>query len=190
MIQQKIYPLTTVINIEELGQIAILMYQLNVFDLEKSLWTICFQSGLGILKSQESNLKVWPFWVTKMIQSEQGRTMSHKMPVNEDEDCLKFVQQFQYELNKKQQQLQGQLNLKKQQLNGFTMAMENTLQIFLQEHQQKLHLEYEFIIKLIKFDYREHVLDHNFLRENPNEQQVMDAIFIFHRVRFHFYRNN
>ncbi len=60
MIQQKIYHLANSIYIEELRSITILMYRVHSLDLEKSLWNHHLKSGTGILKPNESNLKVWP----------------------------------------------------------------------------------------------------------------------------------
>jgi hypothetical protein len=175
MIQQKLYHPTGSINIVELRQIAILMHQLNVLDLEKSLWNTYLKAGTGILLSKESNLKVWPSSLKLMIQLDQrATTMSDVNQIKVDDDrCLKYVNDHRRELDKTQQQCQEQFNLKKKQFYGFTITTENILQTFIKEQIQSLRLKYECSIQLVEFDYREQVLEHALLQQNPNEQQVI-----------------
>jgi len=174
MAQQKIYHSASCINLEELGQIAILMHQSNVLHLEISLWTSYYRSGTGTLKPNESNLKVWPTCVKSMIQScERKTTISDisQIQVNDDK-CFKFVSEHLSDLNEKEQQSQQQLSLKKKQFYGYSFTIEETLQTFIQEHMQPLYNQYEYDIAMIKYEYQEGVLNTDFHQQNPNEQQV------------------
>jgi hypothetical protein len=169
MTQEKIYHSTSSINIQTLGQITILMHQLNIIDLEKSLWTIYSKSGTAnILKSNESTLKIWPKCLKSMIQLIQ---------VN-DHMYLKFVTEHLRELNAQQQQIQEQLSQKKRQFHGYTNRIEEILRKFIQQHIELLRLQYEYKIKLVELNYHENVLEHQFLQQNPNEQQV-NTYFLF-----------
>jgi hypothetical protein len=181
MVQQKIYQSASSINIEQLEQITILLHQLNVLDLEESLWTTYFRAGTGILNIRLSNLKRWPLHVKKMIHlNRRPTTISelHEIKID-DNDCLKFVIEHQQEIKKRQQELQQELISKKQQFPGFTNTIENTLKIFIQEHITFLRLKYECQIKLVDLDYRQQLLDHDVLQQNPTEQNVIDNHFFF-----------
>lgn len=174
MAQQKIYHLTSSINIEELQQIAILIHQLNILELEKTLWTHYYKSGTGTLKVNDSNLKVWSSNIKKMIQSNQIKV--------DDDHCLKFVSENLRELNEKHHEIQQQLIIKKKQFVGYTITIDEILQAFIREHLKSLRLKYECKIKLVDFDYRERVLEHAFLQENPIEQQVIIIIIIHYSI--------
>ena len=176
MVYEKIYRSGSSTNVEELRRMAILMHQIHVLDLEKSLWATCFRAGTGLLKPNESHRKIWPSMVKKMLQSDQrATTVSDPQQITVDDGhCLRCVQEHQRELDKHQQQL----NLKKQQFFGLTTGIEAILQTFLQEHLQPIRSKYECKMKLVEFDYSEQVLRHTFLQQNPCEEQV--------RLRFAF----
>lgn len=185
MAKQQIYHSESTININKLEHIAMLMYQLNVLDLEKSLWMTYFKSGSGIsLKSTETNLQVWPLHLKKIIQLDQDATTTttlndfNQIEVS-DYECFKFVNKKLHELNENQYQFQQQLILKKKEFFGYTSSIENTLQTFIQEHLESLRLQYQYKIKLIEFYYNERVLEHEIQQQNPNEQQVNSYSFIF-----------
>ena len=180
MIQEKIDRSTSSIQIEALGQITILMYQLNMIDLEKSLWTIYFKSGIGIFKPNESTVKVWPTCVKSMIQSSKSITTIsdiNQLEMN-DNICSEFVTEHLSDLNEKQQQIQKELSQKKKQFHGYTNRIEEILETFIQQHLQSLRLQYGYKIKLVELHYSEFVLEHEFLQQNPTEQQV-NKLFVF-----------
>ena len=164
MAQEKIYPTRSCVNIEALGQITILLHQLNIIDLEKSLWTIYHKSGTA--KILESNLKLWPTAVKSMVQSSDCITTIN------DDICLKFVNEHLSELNSKQQEIQQQLVQKKKLFYGYTNTVEEILQAFIEQHLQSLRLQYDYKIKFVELIYREHVFDEKFL------QQVLTLFFI------------
>ena len=172
MIQDKIEPSTSSIQIETLGQITILLYQLKMIDLEKSLWTIYFKSGIGQVKPNQSTLKIWPTCVKSMIQSLKGMTTIS------DNICFEFVIEQQSDLNEKHQQIQQELSQKKKQFHGYTNRIEEILETFIEQHLQSLRLQYGYKIKLVELQYSEFVLEDEFLQQNPTEQQV-NKIFVF-----------
>jgi len=194
MAQEKIYHSASSINIDVLGQITILLHQLNMIDLEKSLWTIYSKSGTaaGILNPKESTLKIWPTCVKSMIQSAQRLTTIsdiNQIVVN-DNICLKFVTEHLRELNEKQQQIQQQLSEKKKQFYGYTDRIEQILRTFIQQHIQSLCLQYEYKIKLVELNYHESVLEHKFLQQNLNDKQVNNNYFSFKLIYFYHLNNN
>lgn len=194
MAQEEIYHSASSINIDVLGQITILLHQLNMIDLEKSLWTIYSKSGTaaGILNPKESTLKIWPTCVKSMIQSAQRLTTIsdiNQIVVN-DNICLKFVTEHLRELNEKQQQIQQQLSEKKKQFYGYTDRIEQILRTFIQQHIQSLCLQYEYKIKLVELNYHESVLEHKFLQQNLNDKQVNNNYFSFKLIYFYHLNNN
>jgi len=176
MVQQKINYSYNLIYLKQLRSIAILMYQLHALDLEKSLWNHYLKSGTGTLKSNESNLKVWPKDVQTMIQLVlSSRTSSDldQFHLN-NKYCYRFVHEHLRKFDEKQQQLKEQLIIKKKQFYGYTNTIENSLETFIQKNSKALRFEYEYAMKIMEFDYRERVLDHAFEQQNPTPQQVMN----------------
>ncbi|CAF1317160.1 unnamed protein product [Adineta steineri] len=182
---QKIDDSKSSMNMEELRLMTILMHQLNVLNLDKSLWNHYFKSGTStLLTTNETNFKVWPLKIKTMIQYAQCPTRinndSNQILVN-DNMCLKYVNEYLQELNIKQQQLQEQLLLKQKQMYGYTnTTIENILHTFIQEQNQNLRLQYEYDMKLVEFDYREQLLVHKFQQENPTQQQLELIKHLFH----------
>ncbi|CAF1581224.1 unnamed protein product, partial [Adineta steineri] len=92
MFHEKIYNSKRSINMEELRLITILMHQLNVLNLDKSLWNHYLKSGTAsLLQIKETNFKVWPLKIKTMIQYAQCPTTinndSNQILVN-DNMCL------------------------------------------------------------------------------------------------------
>ncbi|CAF1392801.1 unnamed protein product [Adineta steineri] len=183
MFHQKIYDSKRSMNMEELRLITILMHQLDVLNLNRSLWNHYLKSGTcSLLTINETNFKIWPLKIKTMIQYAQRPTTisdPNQILVN-DSMCLKYVNEYLQELNSKQKQLQEQLMLKQKQPHGYTNTIENILETFIQEQNQNLRLQYEYDMKLVEFDYREQLLVHKFHEEKPTQQQLELTKHLFH----------
>lgn len=182
MAQEKIYHMKSSIGLDELGRIAILMHQINVLEMEKSLWTYHLKSGTGtLMPPNEINLKIWSTHIiTRIKYNQRATTISDISSIKvSDQQCINFVTNYLHELNDKYEQLQQELNLKKtRNFYGYTTSIDETLRTFIEEHQRLLCLKYEYKMKLIEFDYREKILDYVFDQENLNQKQV-DSFFLF-----------
>jgi len=174
MLQATISQSASSITTEELRQIALLMHQLHVLDLEKSLWDTYLKSGIGSFKADQSHIKIWPSEVKAMIRfARRSTTISDINQINIlDDHCYQFVNNQLREFNEKQQQLRQQLIRKKKQFYHYRDPMDQILQTLVQEQMQSLRLEYEYKIKLVEFDYRQEVLDQAVQQQHPNVQQV------------------
>jgi len=62
---------------------------------------------------------------------------------------------------------------------GFTTSTDDLIQTFIQENIKSIRLQYQSKIKLVECDYREHMLAHQFRRQNPNERKVNSYALIF-----------
>ncbi|CAF3864992.1 unnamed protein product, partial [Adineta steineri] len=174
MIEQKLFPSTNIINMEILQMITILIYQSHILDLETCLWKTCLIIAIDDLEESESNYKVWPLRIRTMIQ--YGRcqtTISNPHDIQfTDENHLDFIREHFENLNERQQQINKELMKYKTNIVGFTDNLEQILQTFVEENIQFVRLQYYHAIKLIKFDYREQLLDYKFQKQNPTSQQM------------------
>ena len=174
MILEKIYDSISSVNMEGLARITILIHQLNVLELETSLWTQYLRSGTGVLRPHQSNLHVWPSNIQTMARL--GQRVITTNDINQmqihDAQCLRFVNEYLNKLNEIQYALQKKLQLKIEEFPYYTININDILQAFTEEQTQSLRLQYEYEIKMVDFTYRERVLDHAFQQQNLNQQQV------------------
>jgi hypothetical protein len=174
MLLEKIYASISSIIVDGLGCITIIIHQLNVLELETSLWTQYLRSGTGALRPNESNLHIWPSNIQTMARLDQHvitTSYINRMQIH-DAQCFEFVNEYLNKLNKIQYELQKRLQLKKKKFPYYSININAFLQAFTEDHTQSLRLQYEYEIKMVDFNYREQVLDHAFQQQNLNQQQV------------------
>jgi len=104
MAKEKIYQSASTINLDSLGDIAIMIHHLHIIDLEKSLWTKYFECGSGTLAGPyESIIKVWPAHIQLICRLEKA--VATKCDLNQievnDDDCFQLVKKYLTELNQK-----------------------------------------------------------------------------------------
>ncbi len=79
-------------------------------DLEKSLWNHYSKSGTGILKSIESNLKVWledvQTMIIQLVSSSRTNNDLNQIQLN-DKYCFRFVLEHLRKFNEKQQEVKN-----------------------------------------------------------------------------------
>ena len=179
------------IHLEQLREIALLMYRIGCVKIDQALWTAYLRSGTGQFKflstqkdseqqqqttttttSATDRPSIWPETVkTKMIA--QGHTTVTDTKQITDDACLDYVQRV---LQKFQNQIgvyQNQLKQQKKHLgNGWTNEIERAVIKFVQQYcilfyqipteQEISSVEYSYVDRLIQMKYD---------LENPNYYQ-------------------
>ncbi|CAF1302974.1 unnamed protein product, partial [Rotaria sordida] len=151
---------------EELRQMAIVIHQIFLIDLEKLLWTTYLKSGTGQLQlnhMDNDNLNrphLWPIQVQKLV--------SKQSPDNIDTAaCLTYVTQYLDELDDKMKRYQTTYNMKKNQYVNYLP----TIQAFVHQQLQSTRLAIEQKIAIVHYNYNDYVLELKFLAYNPTQQQ-------------------
>ncbi|CAF4472542.1 unnamed protein product [Rotaria sp. Silwood2] len=145
---------------------AIVLHQLFMIDLEKSLWTTYFKSGTGQLQLHQmdnDNLihpYLWPIQVQKLVNKQS--------PDNTDTAaCLTYVTQHLDKLNDKMKQYQNKYNMKKKQYLNYLP----TIQTFVHQQLESARLATDQQIAIVHYNYNDHAFELKFLAHNPTQQQ-------------------
>ena len=115
---------------------------------------------MGTLKSDQSHIIiVWPTEVKSFVM---------KHAINEDEACLTYVNNYLHHLDDKMKQYQSELNTKKNHIRVDIQMIE----MYVQQGLESLRIETEYKIALVQYDYNDHVLELEYLQNNPSKHQV------------------
>jgi hypothetical protein len=158
---------TTDNNMEDLRKIAILIYKIKFIQTYQLLWAAYLKSGIGQLiissktkLSYSTTVRIWPKEIKNMNQT------------NENESCLKFVNNHLDELEHQLKQYQIELNLKANNFQGYTLTFQKNIETYIEQHLYSLRMEAEHKIELVHYDYHIHALKLEYSRHNPNDFQV------------------
>jgi hypothetical protein len=161
-------------RIEEIRQMAILMYQLAIIHLQKSLWMTYLKSGTGKLKSCQTGKvgpAIWPVEVQSMMKG--------LINENDHTNCLTYVTDYLSDLENQIGQYQTELSMKKNQLSNYIQ----TIETFVQQGLDSTRLEIQHQIALVQYTYNDRVLELEYLQHTPTEHQVsLKHFFIFFLV--------
>ncbi|CAF4619063.1 unnamed protein product, partial [Rotaria socialis] len=91
---------------------------------------------------------------------------------NQNDACMKLVQERLDEFKTKIQQYEIQINNLKNRLQGNKEAIFRTIETFIQQNQENFRQKMEHKIKLVQYDYNDRALELEFLRQNPSEYCV------------------
>ncbi|CAF3431366.1 unnamed protein product [Rotaria sp. Silwood2] len=158
--------------VEELRQMAMVIHQLFMIDLEKSLWTPYLKSGtdqLQLNQMDNDNLihtHLWPIEVQKLV--------SKQSPDNTDTAaCLTYVTQHLDELDDKMKQYQTKYNMKKNQYFNYVPK----IQIFVHQQLESARLATEQQIAIVHYNFNDHLFELKFMTYNPTPQQIKIIFF-------------
>ena len=193
MTEEKLIPSTNVSNNIRLvvGQMTILIYQSTIIEMEKSLWTIYFNSGTAnIWKNNQSTLTQWPTCLKSMIQNaNSGSTISDcKSTEFNRRVYFNFVVEHLRQLNEQEKQIQEQLSAKKNEFRQSTNRIEEIVQTCVQKSTEFLRLQYQYKMQLVELNYHQSVLENELRQGNFNEQHVSKKTSSL--VFFHFFLNS
>ena len=160
------------VDLEDLRNIAILMHKMMSIELVHRLWIIYRQAGQGELQSNlvinatTSDIKFWSKEVRSLVR--QSTIQYH----DEDDACLYFVNHCLHDLNNKNQQYQHELNLKTSRLYGYNRSLEYTIEKLIKKNLESMRIQTDEQIALVQYHSTEQILQHTYLTQNPNENQV------------------
>ena len=175
--------LATSITIEDLRTIAHVVHNLALTKLFVSLWQVYLNSGTGQLtlpneqqqKSQKSiveNPNLWPSAVKTTMIRERVTSAQNESDITPT-SCLTFTQNYLHQLTSKAAQFQAELTNQNHRLFAFTMQMNQAIERFVHEHyMNQMGLTIEAKIATTEYDYRDHIIELEFLQLKPNDHQV------------------
>ncbi|CAM4978478.1 unnamed protein product [Rotaria socialis] len=162
-------------NIDELRKIAILLYKIMVIQTYQYLWKIYFKSGTGqLIVSSETKQKlfysttlpIWPKEIKTIVLSNK------KDKTNENEICLKFVNNQLNELQRQLKQYRQELNIKANNFQGYTLSIQEKLMTYIEENlNSSFSKKIEHQVELIHYDYHIRALELEYFQHKPNEYQ-------------------
>jgi len=159
---------------EDLRKIAILIYKIMVIQSYQLLWAAYFKSGMGQLimpsktkLSYSITLPIWPKEIKTMVLSSKNMNKT-----NENESCLKFVNNQLDKLEYQLKQYQMELNSKANYFQGYTLGVQRIIETYIEQNLQPLRMKIEHEIELVLYDYHIRALKLEYSRHNPTAYQV------------------
>ncbi|CAF2053209.1 unnamed protein product [Rotaria magnacalcarata] len=162
-------------NMDELRKITILLYKIMVIQTYQYLWKTYFKSGTGQLivpsetkqkLSYSTTLPIWPKEIKTIVLSNK------KDKTNENEICLKFVNNQLNELQRQLKQYQQELNIKANNFQGYTISIQEKLMTYIEQNlNSTLSKKIEHQVELIHYDYHIRALELEYFQHKPNEYQ-------------------
>ena len=159
---------------EDLRKIAILMYKIIFIPMYQRLWTVYLKSGIGqlIIPSKtklpySTTVSIWPKEIKSMLP-----VSTNIDKTNENESCLKLVNDRLHELDHQLKHYQIEFNMKINRFQGYLPTIRTSIETYIEENLHSLCMKIDHKIELIHFDYHIQALKIEYLRQNPNAFQV------------------
>ncbi|CAM2725379.1 unnamed protein product, partial [Rotaria socialis] len=162
-------------NIDELRKIAILLYKIMVIQTYQYLWKTYLKSGTGqlIVPSEtkqklfySTTLPIWPKEIKAIVLSNK------KDKTNENEICLKLVNDQLNALQHQLKQYQQELNIKANNFQGYTLSIQEIIKTYIEENlNPSLSKKIEHQVELIHYEYHIRALKLEYFQHKPNEYQ-------------------
>ena len=159
-------------KLEDFRQIAICIHHIKYNEILYSLWTVYLKSGLGELLPQHPpqnalNPSVWPIPIKSRV------TNNIRQGINEHNVCLVYVQNRLLELEKGIQQSQINLQDQVKRLPDYSSStIAQAIEKFVENKLSNLREKIQHKIQLFHYDYKERILEEQYLQHNPTEAQV------------------
>ncbi|CAF2178521.1 unnamed protein product [Rotaria magnacalcarata] len=169
-------------NMNELRKIAILLYKIMVIQTYQYLWKTYFKSGTGQLiipsetkqkLSYSTTLPIWPKEIKTIVVS------NNKGKINENEICLKFVNEQLNELQRHLKSYEQELNIHANDYQGYTLSIQEIIKTYIEQNlNSSLHKKIEHQVELIYYDYHIRALKLEYFQLQPNQykKQLMKQI--------------
>ena len=171
----------TSINLEDLRRIAHLVHNVALTKLFISLWQTYLNSGTGDWifpneqqkpKSSVESPKIWPSALKKMM-IHKGVTPAQNEAEIAPASCLTFAQNYLRQLNSEADQFQAQLINRKRRLLVITTDINQAIERFVHEQYiNQIGLQIQAKIATVEYDYRDRVIELEYLQLKPNDYQV------------------
>ena len=139
------------INMETIREIAVLIHQCTMIDLEKPLWFTFLKSDTGTLTTTDQTGPTYcPEKLRSMIIAMKNTLMDDSII---DENDFTLVRTHLHQLDNEQQQLQMKLAAKTKSIYNYSTNVEPILRTFIQQNLQALQMENEYEITLMEYEY-------------------------------------
>ncbi|CAF1427824.1 unnamed protein product [Rotaria sordida] len=113
-----------------------------------------------------SDTKLWPKEVSSLMEQLKNDN------IIDESSCLIFVNQCLQELYNKKKHYRREFNVKTTRLSGYNCSMEYTIEKFVQQGLQSLHIEINEHIATVQYHYTNIIFQHTYFAQNPNTNQI------------------
>ena len=170
-------------HLEEFQSIAILMHRIVVLNMKRSLWTVYEKLNRGeheIITSETKQLgiKIWPPKIELFV-----RRAEMKETDNQHDLRLHLMNTGLCRLEQKSEQYRHELRLKTTCVPDYAQTVECFIGEFIEQELQFQRIEFDCQSALVPYHYTDRLLKHQYLLQNPNENQVR----LFSKINFSFY---
>ena len=172
---------TTIISIDDLRSLAILKHKIAIIKLDRKLWTFYLKLGKGQCETSESNKTnvdrcMWPMAIKKLCSSTMD-IIDVSEKDDEHQSCEMIVDQHLEELNEREELYFMEYYEKKVDFIGLTNEMEQTMDTFVQQYSiVPYEMKWNHKIALLQYNYDEKLLELEYLRYKPTDNQVKSII--------------
>ncbi|CAF1339110.1 unnamed protein product [Adineta steineri] len=186
--QQLFHALTsttaTSLTIEGIQEIALLLRQITILNLQRSLWNIYLQSGIGKLETDfhqsiipNESVFLWPSEVKStlsMKNKKQQQQQQNELTTINHNTCLKYVNkmldQYMNHLIDYEKKLKNK-NFRPNNL--FTLQIKDDLMQYIEQQEiRMIRIEIESKIAIVKYDYQDHLIEWEYNQLIPNSYQL------------------
>lgn len=160
-------------KLEDFRQIASCIHHIKYNEALFSLWTAYLKSGLGELQSEAQprnplSPSVWSIPIKSTVKN------SIRQGINEHDACLIYVQNRLLKLQNDIQQ--SQINLMNQTKHlpdhPSSASIAQGIEKFVENKLSNLRDKIQHKIQLLHYDYKERILEEQYLQQSPTEAQV------------------
>ncbi|CAF4630414.1 unnamed protein product, partial [Rotaria socialis] len=159
----------------DLQDVSILLYQIQILSMYHLLWTSYWESGVGQLIKPTSerqtyiiyamNISIWPKEIQRLLKSmdEQSADMN--------QSSMDIVSVHRQELQKQLRQTEIEWNKKVNHISGYSLKVEQLLKDYILRNVYEFQKEIEHKIELVTIDYHIEAIKREFDRQNATEYQ-------------------
>ncbi|CAF4659787.1 unnamed protein product [Rotaria socialis] len=162
-------------NTNELRRIAILIYKIMVIQSYRYLWKNYLKSGTGQLfirsKTKQKlfysiTLPIWPNEVKRIVLANK------KNKINENDICLKFVNDQLYGMQHQLKEYEKELNIQATNCEGYSPSVHEIIMEYIEQNiNSSFRRKIAHQVELIHYDYHIRALELEYFRQKPNQYQ-------------------
>ena len=154
-------------TIDELRKIALVIYRIMTIQTYRLLWTAYLLSGTGQLITPSTTKPAYS--TTAAIWPKEIKTATK---TDENDPCLKLVNDHLQALDDQFKKSQIDLNLKANDFPGYSLPMQKIMEAYIEQNLSSFQREIEHQVELVHYDYHIQGLKLGYLQQNPNNYQV------------------
>lgn len=160
--------------VEDLRQIAIIIYKRMFIRINQNLWITYFKSGIGqlILSSKQSfnypiNVHVWPKEVKNLVDGSRDTKDRQKNDVYKN-----YVDKYLHKLETQLEHYDTELNNRMNCFQNYALKLQHSIETYIEQHINSLRMDIDHKIELVHYDYHIQALKLEYYNHHPNEYQV------------------